>query len=896
MPEMTCSWGDITAVIQGSASLSPGMNPDTFTIEFTAADIFDVEATADLTFARGEETITLPDCHAQTGSMVLDPQTKLARFTSMDFRWRWAYTEAISGEYNRRDARGQLLESTEKKTAQELLELLFPNLILPGSGAWSIESTFAITIGATYPYVDWRGADPAEEMHTLTEQLGGVVAPQNDGDVVVYQIGTGVDRPDKDAMSQDAQVEAIIMPGNVLFVGSRNLYQEELVLTAVGWDPDERIYKDLSATDAAIGPVTHNALPYKPIAHEENGWHAGFEDQLSNPDYKKAAQETVFRAYRLPASITLDQAYNRAEAMLRWIPELVEKEIIDTTDDVNEERRRAPYITGSHYTEEGFVDPDSADTDVDSIPSVPFKVDVARGIIIFKEPVYDIVSEQMAGATLMLVCAFEGDQYEVEYGVNGGLDNLWDTVRSDGVRLEYKDGAINDAADKARMDQLADDTVNKAWTRKYDRVNLGQYTIEYSGILDYSPDGWIERVSWSCGPAGPVTVISWNRENDPFAIPREVKSKDNDVARLVRGSRDQLRSDVPTEDSRIAGNGESRVSESQSLRYRDRQVKCANISGEEIPAFSFAEITDVISGISQIDKPSADSIEAARLVVTGPSKIPDTDDTGDPAKAMATPAIHGPLSVLYSGDLPVNGDDFGTEIDEWTGLKDKTGFKVCGGGEGRATVNPFSGGGLWKSFYRVMAATDDRTSYPAKLGDYRRFPYINLDTGLEINVLGNLPVNLPPNGTMLLHLGASPPYHGFSSSEVHSQATRTWVKSAWTHGEAWLYCGLSSSLVENINNVVSPPAKYILWADRPAIFTSCAIIQLKYGPHPDDDAVTAEMETRNHIPGWSFGIKNLGAVTAKSIRIYWNASWPVDWARFRFFRSNVNLLNLYQRI
>ncbi len=117
-----------------------------------------------------------------------------------------------------------------------------------------------------------------------------------------------------------------------------------------------------------------------------------------------------------------------------------------------------------------------------------------------------------------------------------------------------------------------------------------------------------------------------------------------------------------------------------------RATRVINLSGEKIPPSSYAKIQDVdIDGFAELVKPDADGIDASLLVITTSSIIPDG------ATGVAYPAESGKLYVAQdpSGDIPANGDSFGTKEDEWFGEKDQSGFIVLGAQDGRVKLSPF---------------------------------------------------------------------------------------------------------------------------------------------------------------------------------------------------------------
>ncbi len=141
-------------------------------------------------------------------------------------------------------------------------------------------------------------------------------------------------------------------------------------------------------------------------------------------------------------------------------------------------------------------------------------------------------------------------------------------------------------------------------------------------------------------------------------------------------------------------------------RYRCRQVRVYNDSGEDIPGHSFAEITDLHTDNSiKVDKPSANSIPPHLLVIIGKASIKDgAVGTGFMASADG-------LWVNYNSTAPSKGDSFGCVSSQWYGEKDKTGFIAVGSdtdnGITRCTAHSAGGGG----------AAGTPTTYVQKEGD-----------------------------------------------------------------------------------------------------------------------------------------------------------------------------------
>jgi hypothetical protein len=195
----------------------------------------------------------------------------------------------------------------------------------------------------------------------------------------------------------------------------------------------------------------------------------------------------------------------------------------------------------------------------------------------------------------------------------------------------------------------------------------------------------------------------------PIANLKEIR-KGNPIPAswLERVRRSILGSIVGAGGTRVTWRGNKLVIESGDYRARTDgrasrlvQFVGVNDSGVEIPARSFAEITAYnADGTLSLDKPSEDSLPAARLAIVGAAPIPATDDAGEKGRAVVHPATVGSQEVAYSGTAPEAGDSFGSVADSWSGEVDKTGFKATGANASDevALVSPFSES-YWKYYY-----------------------------------------------------------------------------------------------------------------------------------------------------------------------------------------------------
>lgn len=501
---MEITWGSYTAVLKATPKLTPGIDADTFTVEIYD-DPSGIPADADLTIDDGlGGSVTFSNCRIKEDSFQADTENFRATFIARDRRCRWGKKDPISGEYNRRDAAGNITGT--EKTAPELASLLLSAL---GESA----DTSALP-GSAKPHVNWEYASPAEKLRDLCNRYGVVICLGADDTVRLWNIGEGETLPTADIAAHDRRTTRSDKPGKVILVGGKNRYQITHDIYAVGYEPSDREYHSMLGSD----------ISWKPLG----GWYPNFEDDIADADNYDAARRTAWRAYRLPATITLgDDEVDRVESVRYWAERIVEKEAPDGI-----ERYRKPYAYGQHATERVFDDPIAFVTTSDAEVPVDFDLDRETGIIFFDEPVFDIDTDGnvVKSPVLYLVAAWDYGKYTKEQSVAGGVEGFTDTIFHDDVRYEYIDGELQNetATDQAAAQYIADHIAQYS-----DITATGSV---YSGFKAYSPDGIIEEVSWSGSTTSdPETTVALG--GTIRSKPRRVRELEIDTAILARDSR-----------------------------------------------------------------------------------------------------------------------------------------------------------------------------------------------------------------------------------------------------------------------------------------------------------------------------------------------------------------------
>jgi len=492
---MKVRWGDFAATINAAITVTPGIDADLFRISVAAGTPLTIEA--DLTIDDGNgNSITFPGCRAVEGSVSLDPNTLTAGFTVRDRRWKWGRKAPIDGDYNRRDDSGAIVGK------------------LPDDD---------------YPTTFWDAAGPAGALHDLCLAYEARIVLTTDNTVSIYAPGDGID-PDTitlDRVSWSRPQTIYDKPETVAFVGGPVRYIKELALTAVAYDPITDSYEEVDGTE----------LSWKPAG----GFFIGFETGIGVEADRKAISDTLFKAYRLPDSITIGgTTYDRAEAMRFISDKLNEKELISTGISGTELRRKRAYAKGQHNIEGSLSDPVLA-WGTDGIVQSGITFDEARGNILFDAMVFDRgVIDEMVAPSLTLVCCFEIGRYRIDFPQDGGVSGLVETVRRDDVVLEVDatgtetntDAALNAAAQHVANHMLQ---YNKT-------VDTAQVNV-YPGIVPTSPDGAISQVAYNLGESGATTSVSWNYEPG-IMLQKPERDRLIDTARMVQEYRNQKRSNT----------------------------------------------------------------------------------------------------------------------------------------------------------------------------------------------------------------------------------------------------------------------------------------------------------------------------------------------------------------
>lgn len=412
-----------------------------------------------------------------------------------DRRWRWQYGY-ISGRYNPRVSGQASPDITgEEATAQDLATYLLEEMKL--AGGYSLGDLPA----DQYPEVVWDYANPAQELQTLCDLFGLVVAydPVRDRvELLTKGEGAQLNQTDK-SEKHDVTVAPPNKPAKLLGVAEKDEHEFALELEAVGQD-----------TDGQIKPLS--LLSYTPGA----GWSDLPEDLLTDDEQLAVAVPSVFMWYRLKPTHNLAVlGAKKRHEILPIVNRLVDNVVEIETGEDNRTKHRPSYVAATVVE-----DPESvAHANTDRYISDGFQVDEARGLVMFNRPIYAWSGGYMVAATCTLRCTVMGDRYEKERALGGAYGDRVVFVPN-AVRT-YRNGVCTN---QAAVDREIDAVLTRV-AKEYEAPPVVQAT--YIGIVATKCDGAIHQVSYHIGADGATTSASRNAEhaNVPLLPARRAMEK-----------------------------------------------------------------------------------------------------------------------------------------------------------------------------------------------------------------------------------------------------------------------------------------------------------------------------------------------------------------------------------
>jgi hypothetical protein len=534
VPQGTVSFPGIAAdaFIGADYTLSHGISPGICNLRVAAGASLRAEV-GDLVFRFGDVRIVLTDCALQQGTLRLGRSGHVWNLRIVDRRWKWQFGR-ISGRFNVRREDGKLDPQFEELPPRALAGRLLDAMNERGYDVSALPE-------GPRPEIQWEEANPAEELAELCDSLGCRVVLGTDNRVRIRRLAVGRRLPDGGlAMNAGEGIEHTVPPDEILLACGPTIVQSKLRLEAVGEDVDGR-----------IKPI--EKLSYKP----DDGWSSGPWNAKTEPTYEQdgkslspadLAEKTVFRLYRVKEQATGGLQVSRFDSPEIDSPQqyvLRDRLLPDNnTDDEREQQARPAYVEGKFYDE-------LAEAEGNTTAGTPFRrsfsLDAQRQIVAFDRPVFQIdASGGYRAAEVFLVTS---------YYVRGGKENalvhrvihrrIGKGNRNTGPRVEhhpeifatvrvtYRGETSLDRVETnfEQVDRQARDYLD-AVERRYTDIDRTT-EVQYAGLVDISPDGAVQQVTWRVGDGAPATTRASRNSEGSLQTPSYAERRRRE--RAVRG-------------------------------------------------------------------------------------------------------------------------------------------------------------------------------------------------------------------------------------------------------------------------------------------------------------------------------------------------------------------------
>ena len=530
-PTGLLSFPGVDQILSWSFTLSHGITPSAALVEIAPQFGLPAEV-GTMVISFGDVALEFADCVLDSANVRRNEAGMIVSLSILDRRWRWRYGQ-ISGRYNVRQKNGQLDPSTEQSPRELAI------MLLEAMG----EPDFAVSglPNLSRPEVDWVYANPAHELALLAESLGYRVVLDLEGMILLQPAGLGLDLPDTGTQrTWNFGIDPPTRPDSLLFVGGPTRFQTMFTLEAVGQE-----------TTGEIVPI--DELSYMPAGGWQNESWLGFAN-VTNASARAKARETIYRWYRIlctAPSATEGQfqipGYDSlVEGLWQVLP--VERGLIDSVIGPDGIVRPDPPIIEGVFWDRSL--------DGHNIPSQRpywgrYALDTERGIVIFAEPVLQVMSSgtSFAPAELYLTVAhsvkdadtlqevrqtFERMLPGASLGTGPAVIHRDDVVLTSATTYDSNNNPTGTLDNSDAIEQEAENHLDAAQAA-FETVETD--FVEYAGLVAISPDGAISQVQWTGGPAGTVTRASRNHEFS-LAVPdfgerrRAEKQRDGDNQRL----------------------------------------------------------------------------------------------------------------------------------------------------------------------------------------------------------------------------------------------------------------------------------------------------------------------------------------------------------------------------
>ncbi|MGD9645214.1 MAG: hypothetical protein AB7U73_05845 [Pirellulales bacterium] len=499
------AFAGIDQVIAARFRFQPGAAPSTCWLDIVPqAEIAAESGTLEL--ACGDTYLAFPDCQVDRASFQRDGDGQIERLAVLDRRWRWAFAH-VTANFNQRHDDATIVEGTER-TPDDLAQICFDAFDEPMAETAALASTARPRLGAV-------AAPAATHLDGLAMRLGCRVTLGIDNVPRIAALGAGLELPiSLDVIRAGSRTIGPARPARLRVVGGRTRYQCDLRLEAVGFD-----------LDGEVRPL--DELSCAPSA----GWTAADLEHLqaiADLRLRELALASVFRWYRVvpPVELPAGESLATREAFLPLTTTQVELDNPPTGTRPHNRPAVAfgvwcdyPWQSDNRAAALSPIDSPPTAAQARSIVATPFSIDAPRGLVRFAAPVIRYAaSDRFAPAELVLRASigvresanFEWRHWQHERelvpdGTTEAVEHVDELVHCWLLEYDAGDYSLAGATDNATA--LAAEA--EAWLDALERRHRQRTPefVAYAGLLPLSPDGSIDAVEWSIGPAGTTTSV-----------------------------------------------------------------------------------------------------------------------------------------------------------------------------------------------------------------------------------------------------------------------------------------------------------------------------------------------------------------------------------------------------
>ncbi len=564
-PQGLATFPGITQIMSASITLGHGISPSTARITM-APQPGAISETGMLSFFIDSTTINFPDCKVDQGSYERNEGGEFWHLTLLDRRWKWRFGQ-ISGRYNvwRENATlqngdpvgfsGSGLVADTERTPRELAELYLEAMGEVGYDVSALPND-------TRPPVEHDFDNPAEALAELCENLGCRVVLRIDNTVSIVRVGSGASLPTEQLLEDSLTIDPPEKPDAVAVVCGPSYFQVDFPLEAVGLDRDQTSGGDPSDT---LKPLAE--LSYKP----PGGWSTVdlplFFDLSNNESeddvtgLRSLATKSVFRYYRIKLPVKVpgyDGPDGGLITRLEQVLPLFEEQVVTAVENHDAAPLPASVFgvwypgldeqanTAVALTAQGNSPPAAGAEGTYKSPfyNRGFTLDMARGLVIFSEPVYRNATPSEAKVTpapaqlvLRTKCQVRDAEtlslvrHVHERSTGGSLGTSPQYIRREELVVSHVP-TYDPATYALETTSTTDPRVVSSVSSTADEVNaaadhyidsaIDEYAqpeprqVQVAGLHPLNLDGVIQQITYSVGGAGAMTTIA--RGSEPSHI------------------------------------------------------------------------------------------------------------------------------------------------------------------------------------------------------------------------------------------------------------------------------------------------------------------------------------------------------------------------------------------